>query len=726
MSQTISFVNNTNSQIKIYGMPANTLMGCQNAVDCANGSYVVNPGMGLAALSSIDLPLFQLSATDFVFDVLLSAVTTAPSLLPKAALGGANQANYIGIIVVNAADYTVFIQDVTNIKTIKFINNTTETIKIQNIEADSLDKAALLFPSSSYPIASQATVLATIGDLPFFETFQLSATDFTFNVVLGINSIMADLNPPSNQDQYVAGMSYSENEYVITTSQLSSTNNVIFENQTSDQITIQSIGGWSVSSPFTNLTDAVVVAPNQNYVINPGTGSAKVNASVTQFVLTCADFAFSVDLNSLGTISPTQLEGVNQSGYAANIVKNGSLYTIVIAPSPLVPTIQFINNTQDIVTIAKELNDPNAFTNCLNNLSCSSESYLLNPGEGTCQIGDLKVNQAFQLVATDFTFNINLNSPGPLHPILGSGYVGLVSQIGNLYTVVIEKGSSGSGIPVSFQFTGNLTETLYSTSLSVTDYNNILMMQEEPIAVSVSLAGDYQATLNSCGCSWMCSDTTPNCSSCDIITLNMPSQFFLCSTSTNVDIASALLFVQLNGDPHSIIISSGVIPDSNGAEFLFPLSAEGSVSIVLSNSASSQLKLSNQTLNLGANYSFAVKNAPGALKKYNVGNIFSNGDFNFMFASTISNTIKSDMQVSGIISIQDKSGVPITFIISQSAQSSLTGSVSFGAIINVSFTGKLYLANGEVMISISGQISGSLPEFNYNNNLTGNVSLKFY
>jgi hypothetical protein len=165
MSQTISFVNNTSSQIKIYGMAVNALTGCQNAVDCANGSYVINPGMGLATLNSADLPLplFQLSAPDFVFDVVLSTASTSPNSLPSDALGGANQVNYAGIILLNAGNYTVFIQDLTNIKTVKFVNNTQEAITIQNIQGNPLDQAALVFPKGSYPILANTTATAVIG-----------------------------------------------------------------------------------------------------------------------------------------------------------------------------------------------------------------------------------------------------------------------------------------------------------------------------------------------------------------------------------------------------------------------------------------------------------------------------------------------------------------------------------------------------------------------------------
>jgi hypothetical protein len=723
MSQTISFVNNTSSQIKIYGMAVNALTGCQNAVDCANGSYVINPGMGLATLNSADLPLFQLSAPDFVFDVVLSTASTSPNSLPSDALGGANQVNYAGIILLNAGNYTVFIQDLTNIKTVKFVNNTQEAITIQNIQGNPLDQAALVFPKGSYPISANTTATATIGDLQFFETFQLKANDYAFNVVLGINSIMPDLDPPSNQAQYLAGLSYSENEYVITVSPLS-TNNMVFENQTSDQITIQSIGVWGVSSPFTNLTDSVVQTPNQGYVINPGTGSAQADSSITQFTLTCADFAFGVNLSNSGTIFLPQLGGVNQSAYAASILKNGSQYTIVIAPNPSVPTVQFINNTQETVSIAKELNDPNAFTNCLNNLICTSESYQLYPGEGTCQIGDLQVNHGFTLKATDFTFTIALNSPGP---ILASGYVGLVSQIGNLYTVVIEKGSSGSGTVVSFPFTGSVAETLFSQSLQNTDYNTISIMQRKPMAVSVSLKGDHiEATLTSCGCSWACKNTTPLCTTCDLLNVNKPSLFSLCVTSAyNHKPVFGDFFLQINSDPESVIVSSQAQTSLTSRQFLFPLNSTGTVNVVLSNSATSTFTM-EQPLKLGANYSFNSANGGGGLQKYNVGNISSDGSFSFMFASTIPNTINNNMPVSGVITIQDALGVPVTFTITKGSQSSLTGSASFGEISNVSFTGELSLGSGEVIISISGKITVDLPQFSYNDSLVGSVSLTFY
>jgi hypothetical protein len=133
-----------------------------------------------------------------------------------------------------------------------------------------------------------------------------------------------------------------------------------------------------------------------------------------------------------------------------------------------------------------------------------------------------------------------------------------------------------------------------------------------------------------------------------------------------------------------------------------------------------------QPLKLGANYSFNSANGGGRLQKHNVGNISSDGSFSFMFASTIPKTINNNMQVSGLIKIQDAGGVPVTFTITQGSQSSLTGSASFGRILNVSFTGELFLNNGEVIISISGKITGTLPQFNYNDSLTGNVSLTFY
>lgn len=727
MTEKISFVNNTNSQIIINGMAANVMSLCQDAIDCANGSYVINPGIGFATLSNSNLPLFQLSTPDFVFNVLLSTASTSQTPLPEDVLGGANQANYAGTLFLDAGVYTVLIQDLTTVQSVTFVNNTSDVINLRNIGETSIDEEAFIFsPNNSYPIPSQKSATATIENLSFFETFQVYGPDFTFNVVLGINSIMPDLNPPANQNNYVAGLSYSNNEYVITVSKIDSTNSVIFQNQTGEEIRIEPIGNLNGAPFFTDLHDGLIQTVDQSYAILPGIGSATVNSSITMFQVTTEDFAFIFTLNGAGKVILPELKGVNQSKFAANISQNGSQYTIVVSPSPLFPTINFINNTQDVIYIAKEVNDPNAITDCLNNLHCSSGSFVLNPGAGSCQIGDLPINQSFQVSATDFTFAVNLSDPGKILPTTSADYVGLVNQIGNLYTVVIEKGATppGPGTPYSFTFTGSVGETLFSESLTQADFISILKMGREPTSLSVSLTGTNSATLTSCGCTWACTDTTDNCSECNLLNINTPSVFFLCSTSTGLVADTLQLHLQLNSDPMAITVSTGIDLTQTETPFVFPLNSNGNVTVVLSNSQTETLPLT-QTLNLGATYSFTSENDTGSLKKYNVGTISSTGTFSFMFASTIPNTFNNTMEVSGTINIQDTNGVPITFTISESQQSSLSGTASFGSIKNVSFSGNIEISSGNVLITINGNISGPLPQFVNTNNLTGNVSLNF-
>jgi len=719
MASKISFVNNTNSQITINGMAANAMSLCQDAIDCANGSYVLNPGIGFATLSSTSLPLFELSAPDFVFNVPLSQASTSqiPFHLPENVLGGANQANYAGTLFLDNGVYTILIQDLTSVQSVTFVNNTQDDITLQDMEGNSL-----------YTVSNGTSKIANIGNLPIFQTIQLCSTDFTFNVVLGINSIMPDLNPPANQSNYIAGLSYSNNEYVITVSNVDSKSSVIFQNLTGEEITIQPIGRLRGGSLFTDLHDGLIQAVDQSYAILPGIGSGTVDSSITQLQLTTDDFAFIFTLSGAGKVDLPQLKGVNQSQFAANISQNGTQYTIVISPSPLIPTIQFINNTADVINI-ENLKNPNAITNCLDNLDCTNGSFVLNPGAGSFQIGDFADNQQFNLVATDFTFSVNLSDLGKIVPTPSANYVGLVNQIGNLYTVVIEKGTTppGPGSAYSFTFTGSVGETLFFQKLTQADYNTISNNGKEPTSLSVSLTGSNAASLTSC-CKFACSDTD-NCLECNPLNINSPSVFSLCSSLTGVASNSIDLVVELNSSPSTITVSTGRDLSNTNSEavpFVFPLNQTGTVSVVLSNSATEKFPDLQQPLNLAANYSFIAENDTGSLREYNVGTISSTGVFSFMFASTIPNTFNNTMKVDGTISIKDASGVPITFTISESQQSSLTGSASFGSITGVPIGGQLEMANGKVLIQITGTIKQPLPQFNNSNSLTGSVSLNFY
>lgn len=446
MGQTIQFVNNTTDTIIIQGIDANAFDAqFSGSFSCVDGSCSIVPGEGSAVIG--DLSTFQLNGgADFAFDVGL----IAPASINPSPFGGSNQGNYSATIALNGDEYTVVIIDTTiEAQTIQFVNNTLDKITIKGMAfplnvGDLTAPINLDFDSESgvYTLTGPSGT-ATIGNLSIFYSFQISSINFAFDVILGLNSIIADIKPPANQSLYMGSIIQDANQYTITIDPVPIANSLIVINNTQDLILVQ---GIDISAFTADGFQGAFTASEGSCSIAPGTGSAVISNSAlveSGFQLNGgADFAFDVALGgSSSAVTASPYGGANQSGYAAGLQVNGTQYIITISPTPANPTIQFVNNTSDTITLGtttlNAMLDSGALTNFWGSLSWDGTDYLQITGVGTGEIGDIP--PTFTLTIDTFTFTVTL---GPLPTILTasqSNYEAAIGVLGNLYTITIQK-----------------------------------------------------------------------------------------------------------------------------------------------------------------------------------------------------------------------------------------------------------------------------------------------
>jgi hypothetical protein len=156
-------------------------------------------------------------------------------------------------------------------------------------------------------------------------------------------------------------------------------------------------------------------------------GQATVSFSgINSFVLSSSECAFNIDFSNIGPQSPAIIAGPKQGGYVANLTQSDSTYLLEINYLVDTANIQFINNTNKIVTIDTIIKsfqgplfkcaDPPDGVKTPNSLSCGS-NLELSPGTGYASI--LLINEfiPFRLSASDYVFNVILGPLIALEPI---------------------------------------------------------------------------------------------------------------------------------------------------------------------------------------------------------------------------------------------------------------------------------------------------------------------
>ncbi len=736
MGQIIQFVNNTTDTIIIQGVDADAFTNgsLTGALTCKGSNCLLTPGEGSAGIG--DLSIFQLNGgADYAFSVSL----ISPASIEPSPFAGINQSNYTAKISSLTNGYSIVVIDTTiEALVIEIINNTAESIEIKGI-ALPLDDGALIAPLTNLSFSSGVYSLtasagsATIGDLSIFETFQISSTNFIFDVVLGINLIMPDISAPlATQGSYTGGITQNQNQYTITINSVSTAESIVIVNNTQDSVIVQGIN----QSAFTSSSfQGSFSCSGGNCLVLPGTGSAVIANPVPfqgGFQLNGgADFAFALNLNgSLSAIEPSPFSGVNQSNYAASIIVDGTQYIITISETPLNPTIQFINNTSKTIELQSSL-DSGAFTNCLNGLSWNGTNYLQTTGVGSGEIGDIPSN--FTVSVNSLIFTITIGSSPTILPASQSGYGASINVLGNLYTIVIQAINvipPGPGTKFDFTIAGSLSELLFSGE--ITEMNYAEMIREESTI-------EAQFTTTSTGIATL--QTSPS-----IGPLNPSSPNFLTldskKSSYGTQALSGNVMVQLASTtpPGFNLYSQNVIAEDFSASpkpFLFPLNLTGTSTTVQIEGPNgvNPVSLSSPSINISASYVFTVTSETTPPVSSSCTGTLSMSGFAFTFQLPM-NLQQIPKGMSGLITITDttQSSQTITLNINADKFDASSGKASLA--ISGNFYGQAYVINSAEIdsgvisgvnpcITIPGNLTGGVPSLFYNSNITGTINLLF-
>lgn len=747
MGQTIQFINNTTDTIAIQGIDASAFASGSylGSLTCVDGNCLIAPGKGSASIG--DLSTFQLNGgADFAF----AAGLATPASINPSPFGGIKQGNYSATIALNGDAYTVVIIDTTiEAQTIQFVNNTKDTITIKGI-ALPLDAGAFIAPITNLSFGSGIYTLtapsgtATIGDLSIYDSFQIGSTDFAFDVILGLKSIIADMNAPPNQSSYMGSIIQDANQYTIIIDPVPNAKSMIVINNTQDSILVQ---GIDISAFDTVSFQGAFTSSDGSCSIAPGTGSAGMADAIlfeSGFQLNGgADFAFDVALGGdSSAVTPSPYGGANQSGFAAGLQVNGTQYIITISPTPANPTIQFVNNTSDTITLDKTL-DSGALTNCFAGLNWNGTNYLQTTGVGTGEIGDIP--STFTLTINGLTFTVTLGASPTILPPLQSNYEAVIGVLGNLYTITIQIDhiTPGPGTKVNFTFTGGLTELLFSGAVPAAyfspPYNYEKMLREstsvKAIFTTTATGIATMQTVSSVG--------TLNPSSINNLKLDSSK------SSYQKQPLSGDVMIQFNtddsGDPPVVTLYSqnvvaGDVPVTP-QPFLFPLNLTGtSTSVELVGPGGVYpINITSNDIELEAHYGpFNIpKYTLADVPSYNTGIVSSSG-FTFVFVLPISGFDTTPTSLNGSIVITDttQADQEITFNIA-SAPNSFDPTGKAHLIVTGNFYGIDFVissaiadlygdqANNYPMITISGLLNRSVKTFYYNNSITGVVNLTF-
>lgn len=498
---------------------------------------------------------------------------------------------------------------------------------------------------------------------------------------------------------------------------------VKINNSTGDLFNVSGIAG---ANQFSNVTPPGCIICKFGLCELLGTNtscSAQFSSSVLSGMGKFTGNGESFTVKFDGSANPQTTE----NGVDVKATYSSNVYIIdVTPPAPTVQTsVQFINNTGTSMSVPASsiLAMPASANSCV---SCASGSDCVISGSD-CNVtysGTFPANTEVEFTVGLNNFTVNFDGASSTVPSM-SGVNAVVNGFPNTYVIKV---TSVVTVSVNASFTGSLAELLFN-GVMAGQYKNIQMMGFAPIVITATL------------------DTTQG----NAILKSMPISAGFSPSSQNLipldSTASSFRGTALSGEINAeytndrvnpILILSSVGSGSNNGPFILDPNLTGSSTTVElvgtkgMNGASVTITESSTFLQLAAYYSFAIANpAVTSALTYNMGTV-SNNAFSFTFVIPTSE-LNNPISATGTISLTDSvSNNTISFTFNNWQVSSITGADITASIYGLTATvtsAELNLtgdtADSYPTLTISGSLSGPIPQLYYNNNISGTINLTF-
>jgi hypothetical protein len=459
-ANNVTFLNNTQETITIEGI-YNTIdpslflclpapSGSQNSLSCGSG-FSLKPGNGYASILFIDAYTpFRLSASDFVFDLILG-----PTIVTDSLSAPSTQSNYaVGLSFDSVTGYTVEINSVLNANSLIIENSTDE---IMNMLFDSLSSLITNPGGSATLVGGYYQIspgLAYFSIDPTVENFILSAVDYSYTIDLtqAAGAIENDFIIGASQGEYGAYLYKSGTQSKVKIRKIPKNISLEILNFTPDDIEINVVG--DLADLFYDCE--YEFSCNTNYKVNPGYGiSVLENFPIFgTFSITGSDFQFS-NLNLSSQIA-------QNSGYEVKISQFGTLHSILIekgggsiVAGPIFGTLQFYNNSNEDYFI---VGINSGYIQSLSNIEAEASDYKIpstcNNNNGAPCVGFIDTKSfpgQFQIVVGNELATFDVTIPKAENPTAtsndpGYNFSGLYDANGAFYKICV----GSSAVPCNF------------------------------------------------------------------------------------------------------------------------------------------------------------------------------------------------------------------------------------------------------------------------------------